>query len=53
MAEVSLGRVTLLAGAITSSWIALLVFGGLPTETLAQYTKKLNCLGTDSYIPVS
>ena len=40
MAEVSLGRVTLLAGAITSSWIALLVIACLPTETFAQYTKK-------------
>ena len=40
MAEFSLRRVTLLAGAITSSWIALLVIDCLPTETFAQYTKK-------------
>ncbi len=40
MAEFSLRRVILLAAAITSSWIALLVFDCLPTETFAQYTKK-------------
>ena len=40
MAEFSLRRVILLAAAITSSWIALLVIDGLPTETFAQYTKK-------------
>ena len=40
MAEVNLRRVILLAAAITSSWIALLVIECLPIETFAQYTKK-------------
>ena len=40
MAGFNLRRVILFAAAITSSWSALFLIDCLPTETLAQYTKK-------------